>query len=678
MNLAERAQATEDRITIPDRVIDSLSGHIDTCFSEAEQAKLHVTERLLRCERQRKGEYEPELKAQLSAAGIQPIFMMLTDIKCRAADAWIKDVMQNHNESTWALTPTQEPDLPPELTAEIMQMVMQEAAAVAAMGMVVDGDTIEARKAQVTEEATSKATQISVDRAKKMENRIVDKLQEGGYRESLAHNIYDFTTFPAAFIKGPVLRMKPKMKWGPNFQPIVTNEIVLEVERVSPYDMYPSPSSMTIQDGYLIHRQQLTRTSLQSMRTLKGANAPKIEELLTRFPLGYRFTRNGDSQKDNLNERRIHNSPEGLFETLEYWGPASGIMLKEWGMTAVDGAPIDLFLEYQINAWKVAGEVVRVVLNPHPLNQRPYSKASFVEVPGSFWGKALPEMMEDVQTLCNASARALAMNMGIASGPQVEVSVDRLPVGVRLSSMSPWKIWQTTMDRTGGGQPAIRFHQPDMHAAELLQIYTFFSRQSDEVTGVPNYIYGSTAVGGAGRTASGLSMLMENAAKGIKHAILSLDAATSQMIKRVYLHLMIHDPDTSIKGDMNIVAAGAIGAMIREQQESSRLEFMAQTNNATDMAIIGLPGRAHMLREHAKTLFPDVDKIIPDPDKLAALMQAQQAQAQQMGGGPQGQPGQQQPQGPLPPTAVPVTTSAADAQAGLRNLPSPQQAVNGG
>ena len=562
----------------------------------------------MRCERQRKGEYEPELKAQLSAAGIQPIFMMLTDIKCRAADAWIKDVMQNHNESTWALTPTQEPDLPPELTAEIMQMVMQEAAAVAAMGMVVDGDTIEARKAQVTEEATSKATQISVDRAKKMENRIVDKLQEGGYRESLAHNIYDFTTFPAAFIKGPVLRMKPKMKWGPNFQPIVTNEIVLEVERVSPYDMYPSPSSMTIQDGYLIHRQQLTRTSLQSMRTLKGANAPKIEELLTRFPQGYRFTRNGDSQKDNLNERRIHNSPEGLFETLEYWGPASGIMLKEWGMTAVDGAPIDLFLEYQINAWKVAGEVVRVVLNPHPLNQRPYSKASFVEVPGAFWGKALPEMMDDVQTLCNASARALAMNMGIASGPQVEVSVDRLPAGVRLSSMSPWKIWQTTMDRTGGGQPAIRFHQPDMHAAELLQIYTFFSRQSDEVTGVPNYIYGSTAVGGAGRTASGLSMLMENAAKGIKHAILSLDAATSQMIKRVYLHLMIHDPDTSIKGDMNIVAAGAIGAMIREQQESSRLEFMAQTNNATDMAIIGLPGRAHMLREHAKTLFPDVEK----------------------------------------------------------------------
>ena len=172
-------------------------------------------------------------------------------------------------------------------------------------------------------------------------------------------------------------------------------------------------------------------------------------------------------------------------------------------------------------------------------------------------------------------------------------------------------------------------------------------------------------------------MLMENAAKGIKHAILSLDAATSALIKRVYLHLMIHDPDTSIKGDMNIVAAGAIGAMIREQQETSRMEFMAQTANPIDMQIIGLDGRAHMLREHAKTLFPDVNKIVPDPQKLQAMMAQQQAQQQEamMMAGQQGQPAGQEPA--LPPTAVPVTTSAEQAKSQLSQLPSPAAALNG-
>ncbi|MBA3605221.1 MAG: hypothetical protein H0W46_04465, partial [Acidimicrobiia bacterium] len=134
---------------------------------------------------------------------------------------------------------------------------------------------------------------------------------------------------------------------------------------------------------------------------------------------------------------------------------------------------------------------------------------------------------------------------------------------------------------------------------------------------------------GAGRTASGLSMLMENAAKGIKHAILGLDAATSEMITRTYRHLMMFDPDTAIKGDMNLIAAGAIGAMIREQQVTARKEFMADTLNPLDAEIIGPEGRAYMLRERAKGLFDNVSKIVPDPEKMKAMMAQREAMAMQ-------------------------------------------------
>lgn len=687
MNLADRAQEADQAAdnasdNLSDQVISSISGHINTCFQNAESAKSHLIKRLLTCERQRKGEYEPELLNQIKSMGAQEIFMMLTDIKCRAADAWIKDVILNHNESTWALSPTIEPDLPPEIMQEIAQIVMQEAAMVAQAGVDVTGDVIEARKAQVYEEAKVKAKEVATDRAKKMEDRISDKLQEGGFREAISHVIYDFTTYPAAFFKGPVLRKKPVMKWGPNFQPIVTEEVVMEVERISPYDAYPSPNAVSIQDGYFIHRQRLTRTSLRSMRGMAGTNDEEIIELLKKYPNGYKMTRSGEATQDALNERHMRTLPDGTFDTLEYWGPVTGLMLKNWGMDKVNGAEIDEYEEYQINAWQVAGSVVRVVMNPNPLNQRPYSKASFIDIPGSFWGKALPEVMADVQTMCNASARALAMNMGIASGPQVEVSVDRMAPGSRLTNMVPWKLWQTTMDRTGGGQPAIRFHQPDMHVTELLSVFTHFSRMADEVTGVPNYLYGSTSVGGAGRTASGLSMLMENASKGIKHAIMSLDAASSAMIQRYYTYIMIHDPDTNIKGDMNIIAAGAIGAMIREQQEVSRREFMAQTLNPVDMQIIGVDGRAHMLREHAKTIFPDVDKVVPDPDKIKAMVAMQQQaaaeqQAMQQADPSQGpQPGMPQ-QGALPQTAQQIAPTMQQAQQDVANQPPPNVSLIG-
>jgi hypothetical protein len=237
-------------------------------------------------------------------------------------------------------------------------------------------------------------------------------------------------------------------------------------------------------------------------------------------------------------------------------------------------------------------------------------------------------MMRDVQIVCNAAARALANNMGIASGPQVEVSVDRLPDGEDLTKMYPWKIWQTTSDRTGGGQPAVRFFQPNMNAETLLNVYQYFQKIADEVTGIPNYVYGSSNVSGAGRTASGLSMLMENAAKGIKTAILSLDGAVSEILQRMYDHIMIYDPDDSIKGDMQIVPAGVVGTLLKESVQQRRNEFLQLTSNPVDVQIMGPAGRAALLREAAKTLNMDVDKLIPSPEQI--IEQQKQQQAMQM------------------------------------------------
>jgi hypothetical protein len=257
--------------------------------------------------------------------------------------------------------------------------------------------------------------------------------------------------------------------------------------------------------------------------------------------------------------------------------------------------------------------------------------------------------MRDIQVICNGAARALSNNMGIASGPQVEVSIDRLPDGENLTTMYPWKIWQTTSDRTGGGQPAVRFFQPNMNAETLMNVMQYFQKVADEVTGVPNYVYGSSNVSGAGRTASGLSMLMENAAKGIKQAILSLDKATSEMLTRLFDHLMIYDDDNTIKGDMQIIASGVVGTLLKETMQQRRNEFMQLTANQFDLQIMGPAGRAELLRQAAQGMNIDVDKIIPKPEEILMAQQAQeQAQAEAMQQQQMMQQGQQPPAGQPP------------------------------
>lgn len=629
-------KAQEDSVILEEPVVLSLSAYVRRCYEEAKTAKSDVTERLLRAERQRRGVYDPDKLAMIRDTGGSDIFMMLTDIKCRAAESWIKDVMLSTGEKSWSLKPTAEPEVPDVLRNEIIEAVTIEADQVQSAGIGVNPQSIEKRMEEIHAEVKKRLMEHAKDASMKMERRILDKMQDAKFDSTLSEIIYDFVTFPAAFIKGPMIRTKKVMKWGSNWQPKVEETIVEDFERVSPYDIFPSPNATTCQDGYLIHRHQMTRADIEVLRNTPSFDQKAIDEVLRLYGRsGLRELVQSDTERNLLEGRNNTLIGTELIESVEFWGSVSGYMLKEWGMTDVED-----YREYEVNVWMVGSYVIKCVKNPDPLDRRPYSKASWETIPGAFWGLALPEMMTDIQTVCNAAARALANNMGIASGPQVEVSVDRLPDGEDLTKIYPWKIWQTTSDRTGGGQPAVRFYQPNMNADALLAVYQYFQRIADEVTGVPNYIYGSGQASGAGRTASGLSMLMENAAKGIKQAILSLDAATTDVIHRLYDHLMIYDDDNSIKGDMQIVPAGVVGTLLKESVQQRRNEFLQLTSNPVDIQIMGPSGRAMLLREAAKALNMDIDKIIPDPEKvmeaqkmlseMAAQQQPEPAQPEQL------------------------------------------------
>lgn len=633
-----------------DLIASGISGHITNCWNRAKFAKQRITERLLQCERQRRGEYDPDKAQEIAQTGGSDIYMMITDVKCNAAKSWIQDVMFQ-DERGFDLVPAQEPAIPPEVKMSIVDFVRQEAAEYVAQGGAIHPEAFRTRLEEVHDTVLIRVREEAKDCAERMSKVVQDQMAEGGYKRQMEDFIDDFATYPTAILKGPTVRKKPKLQWGPNFTPVVINDYFREIERVSPYDIYPSPNSSGVDDGYLIQRHRLTARVLESMKDVPGYSNADIDQALIRYgQAGYRYWEYGDQQRDNLEGKYLSRLyQDGLIEAIEFWGPVMGQMLLDWGMKGVEPTKV-----YEVNAWQIGSFVIKCVINPDPLGRRPYEIASWRVIPGAFWGTALPEIMRDVQMMCNAAARALANNMGIASGPQVDISVDRLADGEELTQMYPWKIWQTTSDRTGGNQPAIRFFMPDMKAAELMGVYGQFAKQADEVTGIPNYIYGSGSAAGAGRTASGLSMLMDNAAKGIKAAILTIDHVVTMVVSRFYTHNMMYNPDPYIKGDFKIVARGAMGLIHKEAINVRRNEFMVATANPVDLQIMGPDGRAYLLREQAKGLQMDTDKLVPTVDRMKFKAdQVQQAIAAQQGMN----------QGSLP----------APAQTGGDGAPPPQQ-----
>lgn len=619
----------EDDLQENARFESNLGSYVRKCWDEAKVAKAVIVERLLKCERQRRGEYDPERMMEIQKVGGSDIYMMLTDVKCRAAESWIGDVMLNQQERVFDLKVSNTPMMPPEMKQSIVDLVRTEAENFIADGGELHPETFRARMEEVHDAITQRLRTEAEDAARRMGDRIEDQLDQGGFNKELKNFINDFTTFPTAIMKGPNIKRRKSMAWAQDFSPVVMDSFVEEFERVSPYDIFPAPASTGVNDAYLIQRHRLNMNSLRAMLGTPGVDNNELQTVIDRFGMtGYRTWIQGDNE-----ERVLAGKPfrypllSGEVETIEFWGSVTGQYLVEWGMKDIDPDEI-----YEVNCWWTDGCLWKVVLNPDPLGHRPYDIASWEDVPHSFWGVALPEIMRDNQIMCNAAARSIANNMAVASGPQVEVTVDRLPDGEQITEIYPWKIWQATSDRTGGGQPAVRFFQPTINAQELMAVFMQFAKMADEVTGIPNYVYGSSAVSGAGRTASGLSMLMDNASKGIKQAISAIDVVVAGVVQRLYVHNMMFDSDPFIKGDFKVVAKGAIGLLHKETLQMRRNEFLMATANPIDSQITGAEGRAYLLREAARGLQMDTNKIVPDQNTMEQQQIQMKAQmlAQQM------------------------------------------------
>lgn len=605
------------------------------CRTSKEQT---IEQRLLSNIRVRRGEYDPLELESIRKQGGSEIFMMIGSTKCRAAASWLRDVMVAvRDEKPWTVEPTPIPDMPPQVLEEIkakaQAMLTQY---IMTTGGVPDEALLRQLLTNMRDEALVQLRDEAVKKAHRMEEKMEDQLLQGGFLKAINEFIDDIATFPTAFLKGPIVRRKPRLKWVANptdptsYMPQYEDEIVTEWERVSPFDMYPHPSMNDVNDGLpLIQRHRLTRVQLNEMIGVEGYDDNAIRAVLEDYGKGglreWLMVDASKAQVEGRNTVYAMMNTEGTIDTLQFFGPVQGKMLKEWGLTEEE-IP-DETRDYHCEVWLIGHWVIKATLNYDPLGRKPYYATSYEKVPGVFWGNCVVDLCFDSQKMCNAAARALANNMGIASGPQAYVNVDRLPPGEDITEMYPWKIWQTTSSSTGSTEKPVDFFQPQSNAQELMAIFQHYSVRADEDTGIPRYMTGESPSGGAGRTASGLSMLLGNASKTIKQVVSNIDVdVIKPLLERLYDWNMQWSDDPELKGDVQIVTRGATSIMLKESAQIRRTEFLNIVASSPVLSqIVGMEGIATLLREAAKTLdMPNVDRIVPDGDKLRLMQQIQQ------------------------------------------------------
>jgi hypothetical protein len=157
----------------------------------------------------------------------------------------------------------------------------------------------------------------------------------------------------------------------------------------------------------------------------------------------------------------------------------------------------------------------------------------------------------------------------------------------------------------------------------------FFRASADETTNIPSAMAGqdgSQAMGAAGRTATGLSMLMGSANITLKDQLKNFDdGITKPFIKALYFWNMEFNPKEDIKGDFSVVARGSASLVAKEVRLESLNQFLAIVANDPEAQII--LDRRTLYDEYLKILDLDDVGLLRSEDEIANIREQQSIQA---------------------------------------------------
>lgn len=463
--------------------------------------------------------------------------------------------------------------------------------------------------------------------AKKMEKKIHDQLGESNANKQLRSAAFEMALFGTGIMKGPFAVDKEYPNWNDSgeYEPVI--KTVPATSHVSVWNFYPDPDASNMDDAqYVIERHKMSRSQLRALKKRPMFRNQVIEDVIL---AGEAYEKK--YWEDDLSDYQTNHGVD-RFEVLEYWGAISREFLEQHNVPI----PKDLedLEELQANVWFCNDRILRMVLNPFKPARIPYYVVPYELNPYSMFGIGVAENMDDTQTLMNGFMR-MAVDNAVLSGNLVfEVDETNLVPGQDLS-IFPGKVFR----RQGGapGQAIFGTKFPNV-SQENLQLFDKARVLADESTGIPSFSHGQTGVSGVGRTASGISMLMNAASGSIKTVIKNVDDYLLRPMGEAFFSFnMQFDFDPQIKGDLEVKARGTESLMANEVRSQRLMQFLQVASNPALQPFAKFP---YIIREIAKAMDLDPDKVTNNMEEAmrqAAIIQQnspQQAAPQAPGGVP--------------------------------------------
>jgi len=602
---------------VPDNaeVLDDAVAFVKERFERAKTKKLSDEERFLKAYRNFRGLYGSDV--QFTETEKSRVFVKVTKTKVLAAFGQIVEVLFGGGEFPIAVNQTKLPEgVPDAVHFDPQQPPAGPQAAPTSPFGTRDGpslppgataynlgplkDKLAPMQDRLVMGAGTTPTAVTFHpahvAAKKMEKKIKDQLDECGGSKHLRSSAFECALFGTGIVKGPLAYDKEYPKWDDTgkYSPIV--KTVPTLSHVSIWNFYPDPDAANMdQAEYVVERHKASLKDLKDLKKRPYFRHEAIQEAIERGPDYHR-----EYWESVMEDESGHPDVE-RWEVLEYWGFIEAGILRDKGVK-IDRSVDDEDL-VNANIWVCQNQVLRLVLNPFQPSRIPYHASPYEINPYSFFGVGVAENMEDTQILMNGFMRMAVDNAALSGNLVFEVDETNLVPGQDLK-MFPGKVFRRQSGAPGQAIFGTEFPNVSQQNLMLFDKARFLA---DESTGLPSYSYGQTGIQNVGRTASGISMLMNAANGSIRTVVKNLDDYLLAPIGKAFFSFnMQFDFDPEIKGDLEVSARGTESLMATEVRSQRLMQFLGVVSNPILAPFAKLD---IIVREIARSLDLDEDKV---------------------------------------------------------------------
>lgn len=552
--------------------VDALGSMLRAEFDDAAALRRPYEDEWVEALRQYKGIYAPEVAARMARADgpegqKSKIYLRLTKVKCDAIQARLMDLLFPANGAVnWGIEPTPVPNVRDEAVAAGLRAYAASGGDPALLDM-------DAFRLDIARESC-----VAMERA--MRDQLAETPKRQSYRKICDAVIAHAVRYGTGILKGPLVETRTKTSYAKGADGDWSLQHVEDglwpyFEFVPIWAVYPDLAATNRHELRFIWQEHLmTGKDLRDLIRFPKFRGDVIAEYVRQHPDGDAELRQYETSVRSLSEEYSAPDLKGRYRVMERWGYLTGAELANAGIEIDQSQDTEMF---SANIWIVGNRVVKAVLNPLQSVDFPYFFYHFSKDESSFFGEGAPKLMRDCQSGINASVRMLVDNAAIASGPIVGINVRALAPGQDPEALSPWKIF--LFDDAADMDQMMKTWNLQSNSQDLITILQLFQNFADELS-TPRYMYGDQNVGGAGKTASGLSMLMGAANIAIKSLVKSFDDdVTIPFITALYHWNLQWSPDATVKGDYNVVAKGSTNLVAKELRAQQHQVLLGVTSN---------------------------------------------------------------------------------------------------